>query len=42
MHCEKVGSMLLQKIEILINPLQNDNVLDWSKLKELADNKITD
>ena len=32
--------MALHTIQTNINPLPNDNFFDWSKLKELADNKI--
>ena len=33
-----IFSALIQKCNCMVNPLQDDKILDWSKLKQIADN----
>ena len=37
-HCVVIDLGLYSSI--ILNPLPNDNILDWSKLKGFADDKI--
>ena len=37
---EELHKMVWEKEKMLVNPVTNDKILDWSKLKAFAHNKI--
>ena len=40
-HCLKSRICYFAAFSQLVNPLPDDNILDWSKLKQIADDILT-